>query len=154
MVLGWLLDWHWLLSSDHMTFFQSSIVQCLWAIAKSKRGLRCLADSRGRLDLITAFIADFFKWWQMVLGWRGWLITLESVLVTWTAFSALWDEIRWIAWWILAGESLAGRPPTDFWRSECFLEWSLDIAAVLTPVLDAMERMEWPESSWERMAFS
>ena len=35
-------------------------------------------------------------------------MTLESVLVTWTAFSALWDEMRWIAYQILGGESLAG----------------------------------------------
>ena len=74
-------------------------------------------------------------------------------LVTWTAFSAFPEVMRCWACQILVGESFEGRPPTALGRRECCLEWSLDMADGLTPVLLAMASPELPESSKERMVF-
>jgi len=62
-------------------------------------------------------------------------------------------KMRWIAWRILAEASLAGWPPVDFCKEECSSEWSLEIVAVLIPVVEAIEQIEWWASSWERMVF-
>jgi len=59
--------------------------------------------------------------------------------------------MRWIAWCILVGESLVGQPPVDFCKSGHSLEHSLEMVEVLIPVIEAMEQIEWPASSWERM---
>ena len=91
--------------SDHTTLFQSSRVQFLWAWAKFKHALRCLAKRRGHLVFTTAFIWPFLRWEQIVLGERCWLIMLVRYLVTWTAFSVLLLKRRWTVWQILEEES-------------------------------------------------
>ena len=61
-----------------------------------------------------------------------------------------WDEMRWVAWHMLAGESLEGWSPAAFWRSEHSLEWSLDMVDTWSPVEVATEWADWPASSIER----
>ena len=87
-----------LVSSEKITFFQSSTVQSLWLIAKSNLFLLCLAERRGFFFFTTAFKPALLRHLLTVCGERDVLVMSLSSLVTWTAFSALLELRRWIAW--------------------------------------------------------
>ena len=92
-----------------------------------------------------AFIPDSLRHRRTVLGWSGWSIMVESVLATWTAFSAFLEVIRWTACRMLWEESFDGRPPYDLERLEWCLEQSLEILETLQPIIVAIWWALWLE---------
>ena len=140
-----------LVSSDQTTLFQSSIVQYWCLIAKSNLSFLWCGVSLSLFFVTTAFNLSFFRQFHIVCVELGWLTTSLRALVTWTAFSALLEPIRWIAWWMLVFESFVGWPPEDFWRLGQCLEWSLEMVASEIPVWDEIWWPERPESRRERI---
>ena len=126
-----------------------SPAQCL--IAKSNLSFLWCGVSLGLFFLTTAFIPAFFRPFWIVGVEMGWLTTSLRALVTWTAFSALPEPIRQIAWWMLVSESFVVQPPEDFWRLRQCLEWILEMVTLETPVWDEIWWLERPESRRERI---
>ena len=105
----------------------------------------------GLFFFTTAFIPTFFRPFRIACVEIGLLTTSLRALVTWTAFSALPEPLRQIAWQMLVSESFVGWPPEDFWRLGQCLEKSLEMVALETPVWDEIWWPERPESRRERI---
>jgi len=131
-------------SSDHITCFQSSIVQSWWLKAKSNLFFLWHLERRGHFCFITAFIPAFFKWWQMVWGEMEWFLTSWRVLVIWTTFSAFSVPRSWVACCISVGEMMDGQPPVALGRLEqCSVRMRL-MVELLKPVEAEIWRVVWP----------
>ena len=92
-----------------------------------------------------------FILFHTVCAERDWLEEFWRVLAIWTAFSAPPVPISWRALCISCPESSGWHPPEGFLGREWYLECSLDMVALGTPVWVGISCAEWPLSSRERM---
>ena len=135
-----------LVSSDHITCFQSSTAQSWWLKAKSNLSLLWCLKRRGCFCFTTAFISAFFKWQWMVWGEMQWFLTSWRVWVVWTAFSAFPVPKSWIACHISVGEMMDEWPPVALERlGQCSVQMQL-MVELLNPVEAEIWQVVWPNS--------
>ncbi len=104
-----------------------SVFVCFCKVHPKRLSLLCFLERKGHFRLVTAFIPVPLSALCTVFTWKNVLVMSCKVLVTSVAFSVFWEVIRRIAYWVSAGESFYGRPPTDLEIVEWCLEWILDI---------------------------
>ena len=93
-------------------------------------------------------------WMERVIGdCREWFLIVESAFVTWTAFSAFWEVIRCSECQTFNDEILLGQPPVALNKLGWCFDCSLETVASPSPVVEAIEEAEWPESKSESTEF-
>ena len=102
-----------LVSSDHMTLYQSFTVHSLCFRAKANLFFLCTAVSNGFFFFVTALNECCFSTFLTVCGQTKWEMMVLTCLVIWTALAAL-PVVIWVRTDCLSvGESLEGWPPEE-----------------------------------------